>query len=87
MKQLTLDDLTRVLLECAGVDEEVDLTGDILHVQFEELGYDSLALLNTVRHLERSFSLRLGEGVTAEAKTPKLMLAAVNEALRKQASA
>lgn len=62
----------------------MDLDGDILEVPFEELGYDSLALLNTVARIERDYSVELGDDVIAEAKTPGLMLERINAALRGQ---
>ena len=78
---LSIDDLRQLLFECAGADEEVDLDGDILEVPFEELGYDSLALLNTVARIERDYSVKLGDDVITDAKTPRLMLERVNGAL------
>ena len=46
-KQFSLDDLKRILIEGAGAEESVDLDGDILDEDFEHLGYESLALLET----------------------------------------
>ncbi|MFD5756102.1 acyl carrier protein, partial [Streptomyces sp. NPDC127044] len=50
--EFTLDDLRRILQEGAGVDEGVDLDGDILDEPFEVLGYESLALLETGSRIE-----------------------------------
>ena len=41
----TLDDLKDIMRTCAGVDESVDLGSDIGDRAFEDLGYDSLAVL------------------------------------------
>ncbi|MYW97971.1 acyl carrier protein [Amycolatopsis rubida] len=76
--QLTLARLADLLRECAGVDEEVDLSGDISEVAFDDLGYDSLALLNTAGRIERELSIKLPDGALPEAKTPGQLLETVN---------
>ncbi|GGS46774.1 MULTISPECIES: acyl carrier protein [Actinokineospora] len=81
MTEMTLADLTRLLRECAGVDEAVDLDGDIIDVPFDELGYDSLALFNTVSRIERDHSVRLPDDLVAEVTTPRWLLGVVNEHL------
>ncbi|MEV0743490.1 acyl carrier protein [Streptomyces sp. NPDC050549] len=77
----TLDDLRRILREAAGADEGVDLDGDILDVQFESLGYESLALLETGSRIEREYDIALDEDLLADAQTPRTLMAAVNQAL------
>ncbi|MEU0301562.1 acyl carrier protein [Streptomyces sp. NPDC006175] len=80
MNGFTLDDLKRVMRECAGEDETTGLDGDILDAPFEDLGYDSLALLETATRIERQLGLRLPEEVLSGAKTPRLLLEAVASA-------
>lgn len=41
MDRIGLSDLTRILRECAGEEEGVDLDGDVLDLNWMELGYDS----------------------------------------------
>ncbi|MFJ8753426.1 acyl carrier protein [Streptomyces sp. NPDC102441] len=77
----TLDDLRRILLEGAGADERVDLDGDILDVQFEALGYESLALLETGSRIEREYGIVLDEDLLTDADTPRALVTAVNEHL------
>jgi minimal PKS acyl carrier protein len=74
----TIDQLRRILREGAGADEGIDLDGDILDTGFEELGYDSLALLETGSRIEREYGIRLGDAVLTGAETPRALLAAVN---------
>ena len=81
MKHLELDDLKTLLRECAGVDEGVDLDGDVLDVPFLALGYDSLALLQTTGRIERDWEITLDEEGLDEAETPRDYLALVNRAL------
>ncbi|MCB5170195.1 acyl carrier protein [Streptomyces bambusae] len=73
----TLEDLKRILREGAGADENVDLDGDILDMEFEELGYESLALLETCGRIEREYAITLDDNVISDAKTPRALLDAV----------
>ncbi|MEU7578556.1 acyl carrier protein [Streptomyces sp. NPDC041068] len=75
---LTLDDLRRVLVTSAGEDDGVDLGGDILDVSFEDLGYDSLALMESAAAIERETGVSLSDEAVAEADTPRALLALIN---------
>jgi act minimal PKS acyl carrier protein len=78
-EQFGLEDLKRILLESAGADETVDLDGDILDRDFDELGYESLALLETGRLVERSLGITLPDAVLTDSGTPRALIAAINE--------
>ncbi|GAA1329637.1 acyl carrier protein [Saccharothrix algeriensis] len=80
-KKFTVDDLTRILAAGAGTDETVDLGGDILDSDFEELGYESLALLETCGLIEREFGITLDDDTVTEHRTPRAMVDAVNAKL------
>ena len=80
--EFTFDDLKRILLDGAGADEEIDLDGDILDTDFESLGYESLALLETGGRIEREFAITLDDDVFTDNSTPRALIAAVNETLR-----
>ncbi|MEV4053674.1 phosphopantetheine-binding protein [Amycolatopsis sp. NPDC049688] len=84
MTQLTMSDLVALLRECAGEDEAVDLDGDIGAVPFEELGYDSLAVLNTTGRVERDYSIQLGDEIVAVSRNPDDLLRAINDRLRER---
>ncbi|GGT26645.1 acyl carrier protein [Streptomyces chromofuscus] len=86
-QSFTLDDLKRILLESAGADENVDLDGDILDTDFEELSYESLAILETCGRIERDYGISLDDGVVTEAKTPRALLEIVNAQLAESAQA
>ena len=79
--ELTLDDLRRILRSVAGEAEGAGLDGDILDVTFTDLGYDSLALLETAGQIERERDLQLDESTITEAQTPRQLLAAVTQQL------
>jgi act minimal PKS acyl carrier protein len=80
-QEFTLDDLKRILLEGAGADESVDLDGAILDTAFEELGYESLALLETGGRIEREYGIVLDDSALTDSRTPRELLQAVNEQL------
>ncbi|MEU9452003.1 acyl carrier protein [Streptomyces sp. NPDC048277] len=86
-RPFTIDDLKRILLEGAGADESVDLDRDILDTQFEQLGYESLALLETSSRIEREYGITLSDTILADATTPRLLLDAVNARLTDGAAA
>jgi act minimal PKS acyl carrier protein len=77
----TLADLRRILREGAGADEEVDLDGDILDREFDALGYESLALLETGGRIEREYDITLDDSMLSGATTPKALIEAVNAQL------
>jgi act minimal PKS acyl carrier protein len=84
-QEFTLHALIRILREGAGADESVDFDGDILDTDFEALGYESLALLETATRIEREFDVTLDDGTVTEARTPRALLDAVNGLLPAQA--
>jgi minimal PKS acyl carrier protein len=77
----TIADLKRLLLASAGADETVDLDGDILDARFDELGYESLAVLETGRLIERELGITLPDSALTESDTPRALIEAVNEHL------
>ncbi|AJC62146.1 acyl carrier protein-like protein (plasmid) [Streptomyces sp. 769] len=77
---MTVEDLKRILLQAAGSDSSADLARDIADISFDELGYDSLARLETVSRIERELGIRLDDA-TAEAPTPRELVELVNQKL------
>lgn len=77
-RQFTIDDLKRILLEGAGTEEGVDLHGDILDLRFDDLGYESLAMLETSSRIEREFGITLDDTAVTDAGTPRALLDVVN---------
>lgn len=75
---LDLDDLKRILREGAGENRNLD--GDVLDTEFEELGYDSIALLETATRISREYGVTLDDDVVTFARSPRQLLDAVNGA-------
>ncbi len=80
-QEMTIDDLRRILRESAGEEEGVNLDGDIIDVGFAELGYDSIALLETGGCIERERGVSLDDESVTSAKTPRRFLSLVNDTL------
>ncbi|WP_371480187.1 acyl carrier protein [Kitasatospora sp. NBC_00315] len=78
MNTLTLDALVVILRESAGEDESIDLGGDIADQFFTDLGYDSLALLETAGRIQREYRVTLDDDQLGAAETPQQFLDAVN---------
>lgn len=78
MSDFTLDDVRRIIRSCAGVDESVDLNGDVLDVEFDELGYDSLAVLEFSARVQREYGVPMPDDAPSHMTTPRLAIEFVN---------
>jgi act minimal PKS acyl carrier protein len=78
-QRFTLDDLRRILIEGSGADDGVDMETNILDVEFAELGYDSLALLETAARITREHKILLDDDAATSARTPRELLTLVNK--------
>jgi act minimal PKS acyl carrier protein len=76
--EISIDDLTRILREGAGTDEGVDLDGEIMDTDFNDLGYDSLAMLETAARIGREYGITVDDNVVTAAHTPRELLKVVN---------
>jgi minimal PKS acyl carrier protein len=76
--RMTLEELFEILRAGAGEDGGAELGGDAAGTGFADLGYDSLALLETAGRVQRRYGIVLDDDVLAGAETPALFLEAVN---------
>jgi act minimal PKS acyl carrier protein len=81
IKEFTVADLRRILRAAAGTGEEIGSDADILGLPFEDLGLDSLALLETGARIQREFGVTLADSALAEAATPRFLMETVNAQL------
>ncbi|MBB5158008.1 acyl carrier protein [Saccharopolyspora phatthalungensis] len=81
MANFTIEDLIRVLRACAGEGEPVEAGVEIALLSFGDLGYDSLALLETASVIKREFGVDLPDDVVGELDTPGEFVATVNRKL------
>lgn len=85
MSQLTLDDLREIMIAAAGEDDGVDLTLEILDIPFTELGFDSLAMLETVTLVKRRTGVAIADDELDSVSTPRALLVKVNTSLEQTA--
>ena len=77
-----LQDLRRILRDGAGADEDVDLDGEILDTAFDDLGYDSLALLELISQIRRQYGVDIPDDAPTDLMpTPDAAVSYVNRAL------
>ncbi|WP_040810697.1 acyl carrier protein [Nocardia concava] len=84
---VTVDELREVLQRVAGEDESIDLSGDLTGRSFEDLGYDSLAVLELSNQIEIRYGIKLLDSAVVDAVTVGDFLTLVNTTLSEGASA
>ncbi|MCQ8774738.1 acyl carrier protein [Streptomyces sp. KLMMK] len=87
MAHMTVDDVRRILVECAGVDDSIDITGDISDRPFDELGYDSLALMESAAQIKQEFGVVVPDDELVEVETPRALIDLVNGLVTEAAAA
>jgi act minimal PKS acyl carrier protein len=85
MRKFTVTDLARILRAAAGEDEALDLDAKILELSFADLGYDSLAVMETSSRVEQEFGVLLPEEEMSDIETPVQFISFVNEQLSAKA--
>ncbi len=78
-------DLRRILTACAGEDESISLSGDYLDLEFTDLGYDSLALMEIAARINQEYAVAVSEDEMTELATPRAVLDRVNDLMIKAA--
>ncbi|WP_279240148.1 acyl carrier protein [Streptomyces sp. 891-h] len=82
----TIADLKRIMHSAAGVDESADLDSDSLDSLFIDLGYDSLALLETAAVISRELGIGLDDEEVTAVTCPRDLIELVNSAREKAGS-
>ena len=67
----TLDNLREIMRACAGIDESVDLDSDIGSRTFEDLGYDSLAVLEMTAKIQNMLGVVIIDDAAKKLTTPQ----------------
>ena len=81
----SVEDLRNILAACAGdADDEIPLA-QFADTRFEDLGYDSLAVMETAARIERDYGVRIADGDVADARTPRDMVCLVVNGSRREA--
>ncbi|AWI32202.1 acyl carrier protein [Streptomyces tirandamycinicus] len=82
MVALTSERLFDILRECAGEEEAVTNKENAVDMKFTDLGYDSLALLETAARVSREYDVDIPEEDLSEVTTPAGFLTVVNTLLK-----
>jgi act minimal PKS acyl carrier protein len=80
---MTFDDLRRMLIECAGEADNGPLSSDMADVEFEMLGYDSLARMETAARIGAEYGVQIPDERVLELRTPREVLDLVNGTVEK----
>jgi act minimal PKS acyl carrier protein len=68
---ITVDELRQLIITCAGAPDIAVADGDFADTSFEELGYESLALMESAALIERDYGVRIADDVLFATKTPR----------------
>lgn len=74
-----LDDLRSILIACAGDDDTEALRGDILDSALEDLGYDSLAIMETAARIQLDHGIDIPDGRISEVRTVRELLDLIHQ--------
>ncbi|RAJ32097.1 act minimal PKS acyl carrier protein [Kitasatospora sp. SolWspMP-SS2h] len=66
---MTVHELHEILIACAGGDRPEVSDDDLADLTLDELGYDSLALIETVARLKVQWGVEIPEGEILEVST------------------
>lgn len=75
---MTIDDLRRILASCAGENNDSRLDKDVLDTDFDDLGYDSLARMETAARIEKEYGVEIPDEQITQLYTPRQILDFVN---------
>ncbi|MEV6840653.1 acyl carrier protein [Streptomyces sp. NPDC051133] len=82
MLQITISELQTIMRECAGEAEDALPLEEAPERPFEELGYDSLALLETYSRIERDYGIELCEDELGAINTAQALVDLTNSLLQ-----
>lgn len=77
--ELTTPVLADILRTSAGEDDGFQLDDNNLDSSFDDLGYDSLALLQVTGVLQQQYGLSVSDEQFQEADTPRKLLTLANQ--------
>lgn len=82
---MTIDDLMAILKDCAGEGENLAPTESLQDTTFEEMGYDSLAVIEASARIEQDYGVVIPDDDIVDLRTPRALLAVVNESVAEPA--
>jgi act minimal PKS acyl carrier protein len=80
--QITVDDIRRILAASAGASELKVSDADFADTTFEDLGYESLALMESAAAIESEYGVSLTDEAVFAAATPRELAEVVRSAVK-----
>ncbi|MBF6328254.1 acyl carrier protein [Nocardia transvalensis] len=80
MTKITMADIERILVACAGSEEDIDTSVGFAERSFEEMGYDSLALMESAAVIKQEYGITIPDEDLVDVETPKALLELVEAA-------
>ncbi len=78
MTSLTISDLIPHLKAAVGDDDDIELNVAMANAPLDDLGIDSLAVIDATNRIERELSIALPDGSTDDAATMQELCDAIN---------
>jgi act minimal PKS acyl carrier protein len=75
----TVDTLRDIMSACAGPGKHPELDGEFIDVTYEDLGFDSLAVLQLATRVQQELGVPFPDDAVAEMATPRDVLDYVNK--------
>lgn len=82
-EKFTLDALLEVMHACAGVEDGAPVDASNADTEFEELGYDSLAVLELAAQVQRQYGVTMPDECVEYMKTPNQAIEYINQQFAK----
>jgi minimal PKS acyl carrier protein len=79
MSAFTTGELREVMIACAGPGEHPELDGEFIDTPYDDLGFDSLAVLELATRIQQDLGVPFPDDAVAEMATPRDVLDYVNE--------
>jgi act minimal PKS acyl carrier protein len=78
---MTIEDLRRMIAACAGESDNTPLGENVLDWDFDDLGYDSLARMETAALIAKEYRVQIPDEHITKLRTPRQLLDFVNGVL------
>jgi minimal PKS acyl carrier protein len=76
---LTIDEFKEIMQAVAGYDDSIDLSRDVTDASLNDLGYDSLALLEIAAVVQQRYKITVPDDSTERMTTPRVAVAYIND--------
>ncbi|WP_306365001.1 acyl carrier protein [Nocardia sp. CC227C] len=78
---MTIERLYELIVASAGESDSAWTGAECYDRTFEELGYDSLALIETMSRIEQEYGVSIPDEQVADLQTPRAVLSLVNKVI------